>query len=1101
MDPSSPLPDPVRLVEESLSRFPPGRPALVHRDRREDTRVSAEDLLRRIRATAVSLRQGAEPGDRVVLALPPGPDFVAGFLGAWFAGLTPVPAPPPGGAARRAARDRLAALVADCRPRRVLEVLDEPPEGAEAVWVRPSQVADALALVQYTSGSTGRPRGVLVRSSSLVANLLQMQEQLVPGVAGPGVSWTPPYHDMGLVVGILLPLVLGETAVLMAPERFLERPIMWLRAIHDHRAGFSAAPDSAYRMAVARTAPEERAGLDLSSWKFALNGAEPVRAETLERFSAAFAPHGFAPEAFRPSWGLAEATVYASGGGRVGPLVAGFDPVALERGRVIPQDLGGAVRLVSSGRPAPGSAVLVVEPGGDRVREEGRVGELWLSGPQTTRGYFGAAEGDAGAGSCEGGMRIGMVPSGPGSEAGPPGERFLATGDLGFVHQGEVFVTGRHKDLIVHRGRNILPHDLEARAEASHAAVRQGSAMAFAVPGEDTDDAVVAVALAPGSEGLDPQEPLAAIRRAASRDLDLPLASVLLLRPGDLPRTSSGKPMRAELRTRFLAGGLEPLARLERGAPGPAGQAAPGERVAELVELLTRLFAKALDAERVGPGEDFFDRGGDSLRAALLVADVRESLELSIPIDTLFANPTPETFASALIEAMGRAGSAATAPRRAPGPSGHLLYGHMADWEEDPLGFLTRAFETYGDLVHLDFGGIPVLLVGSPDGIQHVLHTRARRYRRETGAWQRFRRLAGRGLLSSDGAPWAVHRRTMNPWFLPHALAGVPALARARTEAWLAQARGGELVVPELLEAFFAVMVEVAAAAFFGLELGDSARALSAAMLAAQRSLGTDLVSVESGGGVRLQPGVSPELEAALVRVRGLMDPLGEELVARPRPGLAAALAALDEPPERFRDELVTVLFTAGGGPASALTWAVAELVAERNPGEGCREAILPAGREGTMAVLREAMRLHPPVAVAARAAAEADEIGGVDVPAGSYVLAVPYRAHRHPGYWDEPERFRPERFLPGGSLPAHPAAYAPFGTGPHRCIGEVFAELAMPVVLETLVERTRIVPGEPGLPRSELSFALRPRDYPVSLRLGRKGLASDGLRLAAPPG
>ncbi|HWN44200.1 MAG TPA: fatty acyl-AMP ligase, partial [Thermoanaerobaculia bacterium] len=406
-------------------------------------RLTYAEVDRKARSIAADLQRRGAQGERVLLLFPPGLDFVTAFLGCLYAGAVAVPAYPP---SPGRGTGRLRSLLEDAKPRLALTTppllprVEREVEGAVALegllpedWRPPAVGPDSLAFLQYTSGSTSTPKGVRVTHGNLIANERAIQHAFGQSEESVVVGWLPLYHDMGLIGNVLQPLWCGATCVLMSPLSFLQRPRRWLEAIGRFRGTTSGGPDFAYSLCVRKIPPAEREGLDLSSWRVAFNGAEPVRAATLDAFAEAFAPCGFHREAFYPCYGLAEATLFVSGGDpEVAPRVSG--------------------NLVSCGRAWPGERITVVDPETGRELPAGEEGEICVSGPSVADGYW---EGESFGG-------------------------FLRTGDLGRLDEdGELFVTGRLKDLIVVRGRNIYPHDVERTAEESHPALRPGGGAAF----------------------------------------------------------------------------------------------------------------------------------------------------------------------------------------------------------------------------------------------------------------------------------------------------------------------------------------------------------------------------------------------------------------------------------------------------------------------------------------------------------------------------------------------------------------------------------------------------------------------------------------------
>jgi acyl-CoA synthetase (AMP-forming)/AMP-acid ligase II len=485
------------------------------------------ELERRSRAVAVHLRSRLEPGDRVVLSYPPGLDFVAAFFGCLYAAMIAVPMP---ATHPRRSAERMAAVAADCQPALVLGPHTDIASDVADDWQPPALDPDGVAFLQYTSGSTARPKGVKVTHANLLANLAMIQAAEANDASSRGLSWLPAHHDMGLIEGILQPLYAGYPAWLMPPTAFLQRPLRWLEAISRLRITVSGAPDFAYALCARRIADEELGQLDLRSWRVAYNGSEPVSARTLAAFAQRFAPCGFREAALRPVYGLAEATllVSATPGERASPRALTLDAAALAEGRVQLAGSGdpAALNIVSCGPPVHGTEISIRAP-------DGQVGEIQVSGPAVTCGYW--------------------------NERNTPGP--LVTGDLGFLHQGELYVTGRLKDLVILRGRKLYPQDIERSAEDCHGAIK--AAVAFAVQEEHIDRLIVLAEVERAADA-DWQDVLHALADAVFRRHECAIAATVLVRRGTLPRTSSGKLMRFRCREQFLAGSLHEVARADQ---------------------------------------------------------------------------------------------------------------------------------------------------------------------------------------------------------------------------------------------------------------------------------------------------------------------------------------------------------------------------------------------------------------------------------------------------------------------------------------------------------------------------------------------------------
>ncbi|MET8998223.1 fatty acyl-AMP ligase [Amycolatopsis sp. NPDC004169] len=536
----------------------PDAPALTFADFTADPAGRRRTLTWRQLADRVGAVAGAlpvSPGDRVAVLCPQGPDYVVGFLAAITAGAIAVPLFDPGLPGHAG---RLAAVLADCAPSAVVTTAAARP-GVEAfagldvavvaadrpepvrTWPAPAAAPGDVAYLQYTSGSTRSPAGVVLTHANVLANVAQAVRGLgLDPAAATTVSWLPLFHDMGLVLGLLTPLAFGLRSVLMDPLAFIERPVRWLELLGDHAGSWSAAPNFAFHYCASRIREADRARLRLGRITAIVNGAEPINPDVLDRFHTAFATAGYRPEMTRPAYGLAEATVFVTTGPAAAPRVATFDRDALSTGTARPAADG--VRLVACGVPA-GQLVALVDPERAVVLPDGSVGEIWVHGPNVGTGYW---QKPLESTETFGARLAGGLPEGP----------WLRTGDLGVRHDGELYIAGRIKDLIIVDGRNHYPQDVEATAASADAAIRPGSVAAFAVTGTDTE-AVVVVAEHRGHADLaEPAERAltAAIRRLISDAHGLALRDVLLVPPGRVPRTSSGKIARAACRDRYLAG-------------------------------------------------------------------------------------------------------------------------------------------------------------------------------------------------------------------------------------------------------------------------------------------------------------------------------------------------------------------------------------------------------------------------------------------------------------------------------------------------------------------------------------------------------------------
>ncbi|MGL5872421.1 MAG: fatty acyl-AMP ligase [Xenococcaceae cyanobacterium] len=545
--------------------------------------LTHQELDRQVRAIATQLQSLCSPGDRVLLLYQPSLDYIAAFFGCLYAGVVAVPAYPP---RPNRSLSRLKSIINDASASIALttspiltsleRTIAQTP-GLEKLkwlegdrisldigdrWCQPDIDSDTLAFLQYTSGSTAEPKGVKISHNNLLDNLQLIHQCFQHDNHSQGVIWLPPYHDMGLIGGILQPLYGGFPVALMSPLMFLQNPMRWLQAISRYKATTSGAPNFAYDLCVRKVKPEHLTKLDLSSWEVAFNGAEPINYDTLVRFANTFAPCGFRPEAFYPCYGMAEATLIVSGGEKTALVVAKhLEGEALEKNRIVPARVGAENSriLVGCGKSLLDRQIAIVHPEHLTRCDRTEVGEIWVSGSSVAKGYWGKPEESKRTFEAY----LADTKEGP----------FLRTGDLGFIEDGELFVTGRLKDVIIINGRNHYPQDIERTVEQSNSFIRPSCAAGFSVNINGEERLVVLAEIDrrywdsskvnnvkdanTKQDNPDAKELIRSIRQAVSQHHDLQVYETLLLKPGSIPKTSSGKIQRHICRTEFLAGTLQ----------------------------------------------------------------------------------------------------------------------------------------------------------------------------------------------------------------------------------------------------------------------------------------------------------------------------------------------------------------------------------------------------------------------------------------------------------------------------------------------------------------------------------------------------------------
>ncbi|WP_027818879.1 non-ribosomal peptide synthetase [Paraburkholderia bannensis] len=707
-----------------------------------DTNVEAlsyAQLDARARALAQRLRAAAPAGERVLILLPTSLDYVVAFLACQYAGQIAVPAYPPE-AGQGAHGARLRAMAADCRPAIALVAaagsalidvaglrdaladtqLIDPQQANEAQEAHDSGFCieqgdpEALAFLQYTSGSTSSPKGVMVTHGNLCANIDAIAQSMAYTAADRMLSWLPLYHDMGLIGGLLSPLVCGFPVTLMTPQHFLERPARWLAAVARERASVSGGPDFAYRLCLDRVRDAQLGGLDLGSWRVAFCGAEPIRQATLDGFAARFAPCGFDAAALYPCYGLAEATLLVTGvraGG--GAPQRRFLAAALAEGQAREfapeheqtQDAADLQAIVDCGVHAAQHALAIVDPRTLELRGEGVIGEIWVQGPSIAQGYWRNAQASDAT-----------------FVAHPTlGGRWLRTGDLGFLVDGRLHVCGRAKDLIVIHGQNLYPQDIEASVGDALDWVRRGRVSAFPVVRADGGEGIgLAAEVARGKRReAGAQALFAELQRVVGECFQQEVTLALLLEPGDLPRTSSGKLQRSACLPQWNAGTLTPFAVLDARSANAGDQLADGPpRHAEIEARVAQCWRTALPATSDSQADadspfdadtDFFAAGGQSIAAVRLAAALGEAFGVTVPVGAVFVRRTVRAQAAMLADEFGVSDGASAVARQPVAPDASpgdatISAGQRALWflwrvdPNDPAWHVSATLELNGAL-------------------------------------------------------------------------------------------------------------------------------------------------------------------------------------------------------------------------------------------------------------------------------------------------------------------------------------------------------------------------------------------------------------------
>ncbi|MBS0307894.1 MAG: amino acid adenylation domain-containing protein, partial [Proteobacteria bacterium] len=634
--------------------------------------LTYQQLDTRARQTAAALLKLCQPGDRALMLYPSGLDFISAWLGCLYAGVIAVPGYPP---KRNQKLGRLKALVQNCQARVALtdtqtRQIAEPQFAAveelqSLAWVitdalveeaaeglsLPLVQADDIAFLQYTSGSTGDPKGVMVSHGNLLANSRSIYEAMGHGPETVVVGWLPLFHDMGLIGNVLQPIYAGIPSTLMAPASFLQRPLRWLEAITQYKATTSGGPNFAYDLCVSSIKDEDLAQLDLRSLKVAFNGAEPIRPDTLRAFSQKFAVCGFNPAAHYACYGMAETTLLITGvepgkGGRT----TCFDEAQLKQNRAVPVAAGSSAahELVSCGHARGEQGVLIVNPETMQRCADGEIGEIWVKGDSNAKGYWQRPEATTAT----------FAAYTADSKDGP----LLRTGDLGFLHAGELYIAGRLKDVVIIRGMNHYPQDIELTAFDSHEAFMPNGAAVFTVEEGGEEQLVVVLEVRRTHlRSFDPDALARALQQAVVLNHELQVQSIVFIKPGQLPKTSSGKVQRQACKRMYLAGEIEAIGRIDKSADITVDALQVFDREAWqaqsehgktnfLADYLATLFAAfaRMPASAIDRDTAVIAYGLDSLALTQIAARVADELDINLQVQDVFACETVNALATAL---------------------------------------------------------------------------------------------------------------------------------------------------------------------------------------------------------------------------------------------------------------------------------------------------------------------------------------------------------------------------------------------------------------------------------------------------------------------
>ena len=1065
--------------------------------------IGYSDLLKIADTIAARLQSQFRPGERIALIFGPGLDFIEAFFGCTRAGLVPVPLSPSLGRHQFAPilpiliNCQAAAVVGPERLwRRQQSHAKSADQNHDFIWLNWASVkAEAqelkavrqpvsqgdIAFLQYTSGSTGNPRGVIVGHANVLHNLQQIIEKCASNRPKKMLSWLPHFHDMGLIGGILRSLYLGSELLLMAPSEFMRRPTLWLEMIHAYRVDLSMGPESALNLVQRDVGPDLVEKLNLSCLECLVCGSEPIRRTILDRFLKTLEPSGLRSNCILNAYGLAEATLMTTASRH------------LYNSSVSHQNVSGEVDLASSGSSIDGQTIRIVDSKSMAQLPHGSEGLIMVKGPSVNRGYWNSPDANA--------TGFDQVIF---NDQGEEEKGYLNTGDLGLLDDGQLYVTGRIKDLIIVGGRNIYPSDVEFVVRSLSPSFASSRCICFGVLTPEHDERLVILIESqskrprPGDQTL-----LSSVATQISGSFGVQADCVYLLEPNALPITTSGKVRRLDAKEQYCASGFNPMARW----PQELSEVFNANVVLPIIKLeLASLTGQ--DPLLIEAGQTLKDFAIGSLQLAELKIALDQQLQTDLPIGPFLDDLTLRQLAERLCELMAAEGHAKADAVFDDSPA---LRGLMLAGLPDHLRQLQIE---HGDWLTLRWGRQVIHLLSDPSEVQQLMHRPPSEFIRGK-VFEGIRMVsAGNNLFTTEGQAWHSERQRAQPLLTRQAVESMAGDFATISQGCLLELKGDKKSsVLDLADLCRTITLKITLHKLFGQISAATAQRVALALssecdwrlplhyLAQSEFSEARAARATAGDGATTASigGLLPELDAL---VYGSIDAL--LACSEPTPCLLAAYLADPEvqamdPGERrlyLRSVMLSLVLAGLDSTGSGLFFCLDLLARHAQSQRLVRDEVhtvfgdgeisptdLPRQLPYTLAAVQEALRLYPPVWFLGREAVITTTVMGHPVAPGDIVLTSPYVIHRHPGHWNEPDQFRPERFLkqpvagPGSHL------FMPFGIGPRTCVGRWLALYEMSLALAALVQQHHLISDGEATPELSSYFTLRTLK-PIKLRV-----------------
>lgn len=1069
-------------------------------------------------AVAASLQEAGCKGQPVLIFQEPGLEYIDSFYGCILAGAIAVPVYPPLNDKGRILVDRLARLIecsAVLASERIRSIsLKRSPEFLSSLrWITTESVAasdtpeqrasapDDIALIQFTSGSTSDPKGVQLTHRNLMANSLCIRQRFEHSDESQGVIWLPPYHDMGLIGGILQPLYSGFPVTLMAPMTFIESPLRWLEWITRKQATTSGGPNFAYDLCVDRIPDEALPDLDLSSWKVAFTGSETISEKTLRRFHERFSSSGFRWESFFPCYGLAESTLFVSGGPAAKPPVFHPHPDSAAND---------STNVVSCGVIADTTSARIVDPSTGEICAEQKPGEVWIRGESVSSGYYKDPENNR--------IRFNCKPKGE-------TDAYYRTGDIGFLHEGQLYITGRMHDALNHRGRNIFTTDIEYELAGIHeSAIPQGVA-AFSLNGNEASQLCIVQEVRRSSDDVHAAI-VQAIRSRVQSRFEINPVRILLAARGTIPKTTSGKVKRNRL-TELISNPPRTIVHcvtekensrvnVSELSHEQLINAQPAQRKLLVMAFMKTFIANALetDPSMVDGSQHLDSLGIDSICLVDLKLELDKLVQDEIDVDDFMVNPTlsdlasiacaklPEgdstsiqtpstTSAPPAVELSAPAEPAPEAPsgEAAPGPARSNAQGDLYAFRKDPFTFMEGLYRRYGGVVRFHLGETMLHLVTEWELVQRV-HLHDNDAFLKGIVYDPQRNLMGNSVLTAEQAEWEPQRKAAIPPFMnrvmPAYLERIEQKVSLTIEEW-GDAPAQRSITPSMKRIALGSVLDC----FLNEPWGERAERLYQVI----EHMDDYFQVPQERDHASRNANFRQDIESFNQIVDSILD---DRLNQPDGGGLLAALRSqepvLSELDERsfhslVKDMTITVLIAGFDTTSTTMAWFLYCMATHPDIQEAVVEEVSQQGAESQLLKnsILETLRLYPPLWFLAREAARDIELGGYAIPKRSLVLTSPYIIHRNPWEWPHPAKFDPQRFADRNDSIMTIPSYLPFGMGQRACLGRHFAMVEMSRVLSRLLCAYRFEVESDSPLTLASTFTLRPVDDPVFNVLPRR--------------